>query len=133
MFGVTTAIAVTQDPSALTNCVFVGNAAADTNLFLMHNDASGTCTRVDLGASFPVPNSVNNAIYEVALFAPPNATTIGWRVTRLDTGSVASGTIVSADIPASTVFLAPHMYINNNGVAAAVILDFYRLYIETDY
>lgn len=133
MFGVTTAIAVTQDPAALTNCIFVGNAAADANLSLMHNDASGTCTKVGLGALFPVPSSTNNAIYELVLFAAPNASTVGWRVIRLDTGDVASGTIVSADIPASTTFLAPHMYVNNNGVAASVILDFYRLYIETDY
>lgn len=132
LFSVTTAIATTQSPSALTSCIFVGNDSADANLQLMTNDASGTCTKVNLGASFPIPDSTNNAIYELTLFARPNDTSVGWRVARLDTGTSTSGTI-STDLPPSTTFLAPHMYANNNAVAAAVTLDFYRLYIESDY
>lgn len=128
----TAAIATTQNPSGLTNCIFVGNDAADGNLQIMHNDAAGACVKVDLGASFPVPSSVNNAMYEAIFFAAPNASTVGYRVTRLDTGAVASGTL-STELPASTVFLAPHIYVNNNAVASAVILDFYRYYVETDY
>jgi hypothetical protein len=130
--GSTAAIATTQSPSALTSCVFIGNDAADANLFVMHNDGSGTCTKINLGASFPIPTNVNNALYELTLFAAPNAATIGWRVVRLDDGSVASGTI-SADLPPSTTFLAPHLYVNNNGVASAVGLDFFRFYRESDY
>lgn len=129
----TSAITTTQDPAALTNVVGIGNAAADANLQILHNDGAGTCTKVDLGASFPVPSGVNNALYEVVLFAKPNDTAIGWRVTRLDAGDVTSGTITTADIPASTVFLAPHMYINNNAVASAVVLEFFRYYLESDY
>lgn len=128
----TSATSTSQSPSALTSCVFVGNDAADTNLFVMHNDASGTCTRVNLGASFPIPTNVNNAIYELTLFAPPNALWIGWRAVRLDTGDVATGTITT-DLPPSTTFLAPHVYVNNNGVASAVGLDFFRFYRESDY
>jgi hypothetical protein len=128
----TSAIATTQNPSALTNCFFVGNDASDANLQIMHNDGAGSCTKINLGASFPVPSSVNNAMYEVVFFVPPNGATVGYRVTRLGTGDVASGTL-SADLPASTTFLAPHIYVNNNGVAAAVVLDFYRYYVETDY
>lgn len=130
--GVTTAIATTQDPVALTNCIGVGNAAADANLQVLYNDAAGTCTKINLGASFPVPSSVNNAIYEAVFFAKPNGSTVGYRVTRLDTGAVTSGTL-NTDLPASTVFLAPHFYMNNNAVVAAVVLDFYRFYTETDY
>jgi type IV secretory pathway protease TraF len=62
-----------------------------------------------------------------------SSSAIGWRVSRLDTGSVATGDIVTADIPASTTFLAPHFYANNNAVAASVILDFYRYYLSSDY
>lgn len=133
LLAATGATSTSQDPAALTNCIGIGNAAADANLQILHNDGSGVCTKVDLGASFPVPSSVNNALYEVIFFAAPNTTTIGWRVTRLDTGSVASGTISSADIPTAGTFLAPHVYMNNNAVASAVILDFYRYYLETDY
>ena len=128
----TSATSTSQSPSSLTSCVFVGNDAADANLQIMHNDASGACTKVDLGASFPVPSSSNNAMYELILFAAPNAASIGWRVMRLDSPAVASGTITT-DLPPSTTFLAPHIYVNNNGVASAVILDFYRYYLESDY
>lgn len=131
LMSVTTAIATTQDPAALTNVVGVGNAAADANLQVLTNDGAGVCTKVDLGASFPVPTGINNALYELVLFAPPNAATVGWRVTRLDTGAVVSGTI-SADLPAAATFLAPHLYINNNAVAAAVVLEYFRYYLESD-
>lgn len=129
----TSATSTSQDPAALTNCIGIGNAAADANLQILHNDGSGTCTKVDLGASFPVPSSVNNAMYEAIFFAKPNDTEIGWRVVRLYTGDVASGTITSSDIPTAGTFLAPHLYANNNGVASAVILDFFRYYLESDY
>lgn len=33
---------------------------------------------------------------------------------------------------AAATFLAPHVYMNNGGTAAAVTLDIMRLYIETD-
>lgn len=131
LFGVTTAIATNQSPSAMVNCIFVGNDAADANLQIMHNDAAAACTKVDLGASFPVPSSTNNAIYEVSFFCAANTATVGWRVSRIDTGVSTSGTI-STDLVANTTFLGSHVYINNNTTAAAVILDFYRYYLETD-
>lgn len=133
LMSVTTAISTSQDVPALTNVIGIGNGAADTNLQILHNDGSGTCTKVDLGASFPVPSSSNNAIYELTLFAFANNTSIGWRVVRLDTGDATSGTITTSDIPTSTAFLAPHFYCNNNGVASAVILDFYRYYLSSDH
>lgn len=132
LMSVTTAISTSQDVPALTNVIGVGNGAADTNLQILTNDGSGTCTKTDLGASFPVPDSTNNAIYELTLFAKANDTSVGWRIVQLTTGDAAAGTITS-DMPASTTFLAPHFYANNNGVASAVILDFFRYYLSSDY
>jgi Major tropism determinant N-terminal domain len=132
LFGTTAAIATTQSPSSLTNVIMLANDAADANMQVMHNDGAGNCTRIDLGVNFPVPSSVNNAMYEVQFFALPNALEVGYRVLRLDTGAVVTGTI-AADLPAPGQFLTWHAYVNNNNVAAAVILDFYRLYVETDY
>jgi hypothetical protein len=37
----------------MTNIIGVGSESSDTNLQIFHNDASGTATKVDLGASFP--------------------------------------------------------------------------------
>jgi hypothetical protein len=130
LFAVTTALATTQSPSALTNCILLGNDSGDTNMQVMHNDGSGTCTKIDLGAEFPANSTT--AIYDFDLFAAPNSNSIGWRVTNMATGAVASGTITT-DLPASTVLLAWHAYANNGGTAAAVVLDFYRFYLETDF
>jgi hypothetical protein len=130
LFSVTTAISTSQSPSSLTNCLFIGNDSADTNLQIMHNDGSGTCTKIDLGANFPANNV--DAVYEVIFFAAPNDTTVSYRVVRFDTGSTTTGTI-STDLPASTTFLAWHAYMNNGGTASAVVLEIMRYYLETDY
>lgn len=131
LFNTTSAIATTQDPAALTNCIFAGNAAADTNLQLMYNDGSGTCTKIDLGANFALAASTNS-VYELVLFCKPNDTVVDYRVTRLDTGNTVSGQL-STDLPASSTLLCPHFYINNNAVASAVQIDVIRYYLETDF
>ena len=130
LFNATTAIATTQSPSALTNCIFVGWDSADTTLQIMHNDGAGTCTKINLGASFPANDPT--AIYESIFFCAPNGDAVGYRVKRLDTGAVASGTITT-DLPTKTTTLTWHAYANNGGTAAAVVLDFMRFYLETDY
>jgi len=129
LFGTTSAIATTQSPSALTNCIFVGWDSADTTLQIMPNDASGTCTKVPLSASFP--SNSTTAVYQLDLFAAPNASTVGWRVKRLDTGDIASGTI-STDLPLATQLLSWHGYMNNGGTALAVVFAHMRTYLETD-
>lgn len=124
------ATATTQSPSSLTNCLVVGWDSGDTQLHVMHNDASGTCTKIPLGPNLPANN--NEAIYESVFFCAPNGDSIGWRVRRLDTGGVATG-VITTDMPSKDTMLSWHAYANNGGTAAAVVLDFYRMYGETDY
>jgi len=124
------ATTVTIEPSTLVNGIWVGNDAADTNLQLMRNDGSGTATKIDLGSDF-VKNQPEG-IYELVLFCKPGDTTIYYRVKRLDAAGEVSGSLTT-DIPAATTFLTPHFYLNNGGTAAAVILDMYRYYLESDY
>lgn len=126
----TAAIATTQNPSSLTNCIFLGNDSADTNMQIMHNDGAGSCTKVDLGANFPAISAA--AMYELIIFCKPNGDEVTWRVQRLDIGDVATGTITT-DLPAKTTLLHPRAYMNNGGTAAAVLLDVMRIYLETDY
>jgi hypothetical protein len=130
LFSTTTAISTSQSPSSLTSCIFVGNDSADTTMQIMHNDASGTCTKINLGANFPSNNT--SAVYEVILFAAPNSSQVEYRVIRQDTGSVATGTLTT-DLPPTTTFLAWHAYMNNGGTASAVVLEIMRYYLETDY
>jgi len=131
--GLWAAVAATStstEPSALVNGVWVGNDAADSNLQLMYNDGSGTASKINLGSDF-VKNQADG-MYELTLFAKPNTSEIKYRVKRLDAAGEASGTLTT-DIPSSTTFLTPHFYANNGGTAAAVVLDFYRYYLESDY
>lgn len=117
-------------PSAIVNMLGVGWDSADANLHIMHNDGSGTATKVDLGSSFPA--NTTTAVYELILYAAANGSSVGYRVQRLDTGAVTSGTITT-DMPAATSLLTHHQYMNNGGTAAAVILNVNRVYIESDY
>lgn len=125
-----TAFAVTLNPSSLTNCILLANDSADTNMQIMYNDAAGTCTKIDLGVDFPAASIT--AMYELVLFCRPNGDDVFYRVSDLSTGKTAVGTI-STDLPAKTTLLYPHLYANNGGTAASVVLEFMRLYIETDY
>lgn len=130
LLSASTAIATTQNPSALLNCIFLGNDSADTNMQIMYNDGAGTCSKIDLGANFPSTNIT--AMYELVLFCRPNGDSVTYRVTRLETGDTAVGTLTT-NLPAKATLLYPHLYANNGGTAAAVVLEFMRLYIETDY
>ena len=130
LFNTTSAIATTQAPPGLTNAIFVGWDGADANLHIMHNDASGTCTKINLWGGFPANST--DALYELTLFSKPNGDDVGYRVVRSDTGNTVSGTITT-DLPTKTTTLTYHAYMNNGGTASAVVLDFMRFYLETDY
>lgn len=125
-----TAFSTTQVPSALLNCIGVGFDSADTSLQIMHNDASGTCTKIALDANFPTNDP--SVMYDFSIFCAPNDSQISYTVTNLKTGGRVDGTITT-DLPASTTFLAYHGYMNNGGTAASVILGLSRIYTETDY
>lgn len=130
LFSSIAATAVTQNPSALLNCVFVGWDSADTNLQLMCNDGIGSCTKINLGSSFPA--NTPDAVYEVALFCPPMGSSINYLIKRLDVPAAVSGELTT-DIPALSQLLAWHIYANNGGTAASVVIELMRMYLETDY
>jgi hypothetical protein len=94
--------------STLTNCIFVGNDGTDANLQVMHNDATGTCTKIDLGANFPAnrtAGAVMTTMYAVEIYNGVRETSVKYRVTNLETGNVAEGTITT-NLPATTQGLA---------------------------
>ena len=130
LWAATAATSTSTEPSALVSGVWVGNDSADANLQLMYNDGSGTATKINLGANF-VKNQ-QNGMYELNLSCKPNDTKIGYRVKRLDAAGDVEGELTT-DLPTNTTFLAPHFYANNGGTATAVVLDFYRMYLESDY
>lgn len=124
LYASTTAIG-NVNPSTLLNMVGVGFDSGQTTLRLLTNDGTGAATAVDLGANFPTTAGWD--MYELILSAEPNGSEIRYRVERLNSGHVAEGTITT-DMPASTSFMAPHLWYNNGTTAAAVevaLLGFY--------
>lgn len=95
---------------------------------LIHNVTGTAPTSIALGANFPVNNS---SVYELVLYAPPDSTTIFYRVTSFTSGNVTAGSF-TANIPSTTTFLMPQAYITNNATATATLLSVLRMYLETN-
>lgn len=94
--------------STLTNCIFVGNDGADANLQVMHNDATGTCTKIDLGADFPANRTAGaemTTMYAIEIYNALRSSEVKYSVTNLETGVIATGTITT-NLPLATQGLA---------------------------
>lgn len=115
----TSADIANTEPSAQVDCVFAGNDTADANLSVMHNDATGTATKVDLGASFPAQTA--GAVYDIYIYSAPNGSTIEYAVQRLDSAAFTTGTL-STNLPTNTVLLYIQTHINNGATAATTRL-----------
>ncbi len=93
--------------STLTNLIGVGNDQTDTNLYIIHNDASGTATKIDLGANFPCQRTggVNiTTIYSVQIYNAPTSTEVRYEVINKENGAVARG-IITSDLPSTSSLL----------------------------
>jgi len=117
-------------PSATLNCVFMGCDSTDTNLQIMHNDGSGTCAKIDLGANFA--KNIVDAVYQLELTVASNGSTIDYVVTRLDAAFTSSGSL-SANIPANTFFMRPFLLNTKKSVATLVSIAFMSCHIYTPY
>ena len=127
----TASVFANVDPSTLLNQIGLGCDAGQTTLRIMHNDGAGVSTLIDLGANFPT-QTLSVDMYELQLYCAPNGSTVGYRVERLNTGDVATGTI-STDLPTNTTLLSPQLWRNNGVTALAVGIDVVHQYLETDY
>jgi hypothetical protein len=120
------------EPSSLINVVGMGWDAADTNIQIITNDGTGVATKIDLGAAFPVPLLDRTEFYEIELLAQPNATEILYRVVRGTTGVVATG-VVSVDLPAANLFLAPRGWMSVGGTSSVIGVSLMFCEVGADY
>jgi hypothetical protein len=84
--------------SSLTNIIGVGSDAADTNLQVFYNDATGTATKIDLGANFPANRTAGAAlttVYSIEIYSENNASEVKYCVRNKETGDIAMGTITT--------------------------------------
>jgi hypothetical protein len=118
-------------PSTLANSIGVGVDNGDTVLQLYASGAAAQA-RTSLGANFPA-NTVSTDLYELSLFAAPNAADVKYELLRVNTGDRATGTIsAGANLPASTQLLCPQAWRSNGGTATAVAIDIGGMYLESD-
>lgn len=109
----------TTNPDQQVDCVGVGYNTGETNLYVMHNDAAGACTRVNLGANFPVDSS---SLYRCEFWcATGSSATIFYRITRLNDGTKAEGELTT-DLPTAGTNMGPRFAVANRATASAVTL-----------
>lgn len=109
----------TIDNTSLINFVGVGSDATDTNLQVFYNDATGTASKVDLGANFPANRTAGAALnnfYVFEMYNAPLSTSVKYKITERTSGNTAQGTLTS-DLPASTTLLGIQA-LRTNGVTA---------------
>lgn len=125
-----TTLATAGEPSALIDMVGIGWDAADAgtgNIFFMHNDGTGTATKVDLGASFV---RQNGARYTLSLYAPASTSEVFYHLQiHGNTGTVASGS-VTTNLPTNTVALCTHCEVGTAASAAAIAVEIAEIYTE---
>ncbi len=117
------------EPSSLINMFGVGCDGLDTQLQFMHNDGSGTATKIPLGANFLKPTTDREAYYELIMYSAPNTSTVQYSIRNLDTGNSTTGS-VSTNLPSNILQFQPFGYVSSGGVANQMSYSFAYMYIQ---
>lgn len=120
----------TQEPSAQIDCAFFGKDAADTNLFFMHNDGSGSCTKVDSGVAF---STLIGHILDIELSCDAGGTTLTYLITDRNTGTVLMDGTASTNLPTADVGLLPAFIANTGSQTTAVSIGYSHARIATSF
>lgn len=130
-FAASTGAPTDVNPSTLVSMIGVGCDAADANYQIMHNDATGTATKIDTG--FPKNTADATEMYELQLYAARGR---GGRVDyvfkRLSDGASVSGSITT-DLPTDTTMLAPRGWHSVGGTSSVVGYSLGDLTIEGEW
>lgn len=124
-----TAAPTDVNPSTQTNIIGYGYDSADTNWQVMHNDGSGTATKVDTGIARP--STDRPSIYSVFIFCGPNASAVGVGFIDESNGNSHSATL-STDLPTLTQTMGPRAYHSVGGTSSVVGLTLFRGIMDTD-
>lgn len=103
------------EPSSINHTIYMGWDAADTNCQIIYR-ATGSATKIDLGASFPVPTVVASKIYSIRFWSPYNQTSVvNYEVIEEISGATASGTFTHPT--AQTASFHPQAYVSAGGTS----------------
>ncbi len=109
------------NPSSLTNLIGVGRDDTDTNLQVMHNDGTGSATKIDLGRTFA---SVAGHAFDLVLTVPLGGGSCEYLLTDLDDGTTYSG-VITTNLPATDSTLSWNLWASVGATGGtAVAVDF---------
>lgn len=111
------------NPSTLTNILGFGIDSLDANLQILHNDNTGTATKLDLGADFSI-NAISNNTYLLEIWNFQGSTTVYFRIKNLLTEITSAIIEVTTDVPTVTDGLAFHLWSNNGTDASEIRIHF---------
>ena len=119
------------DPSTLTNLIGVGHDSGDTNLSIIHNDGSGTATKIELGADFPA-NGTPSPLYNVTI-ETNGSSSYFVTVTNINDGTVSDTYEIDTDIPSNTTYLTWHVWRNNGTTGTKVSTGLSQVFMKTNF
>ena len=106
------------EPDTLTDIVGVCQLSSSTNMHVVHNDASGTATTIDLGSSYPCTDSQYNYYITIEQTTTTYIVTVE-RVTVSTGASISTTNTLSTNIPVyNTGTIQLLTWISNNATAA---------------
>jgi hypothetical protein len=106
------------EPSTLTDIVGVCQLSTSTNMHIVHNDASGTATTIDLGSSYPCTDSQYNYYITIEQTTTTYIVTVE-RVTVTTGASISTTSTLATNIPNyATGTIQLLTWISNNASAA---------------
>jgi hypothetical protein len=112
------------EPTTLVSCVGLARLSTSNNWHIIHNDATGVATSIDLGSGYP-SNTLGVDLIYLRLTFNTNGT-VSYLVTNKTTNISTSGTL-STNLPA--VGLYETIWTTNNATALAARLGFcYRTF-----
>lgn len=127
--GATNAAPTDVNPSSKTNIVGIGWDATDATIYIFHNDASGTATRVN--TSIDIPDEGINDVFVVTLYSEPGSSSITITADRLHDGGAAYSTTVSTDIPSISTIMYIDGYASAGGTSDSAGIRFINATVKT--
>lgn len=106
--------------ATVVNCFGIGfQRGTHTRWQIVHNDGSSAPTLINASSTFSLST---DAVVTLIVAAAPNAGSVWVRIIDEPSGTVFERELTS-DLPATTQFLSPRLYMNNGATASAVAFD----------
>ncbi|MGX7895460.1 hypothetical protein [Tsuneonella sp. HG222] len=112
------------NPSSLTNILGFGADAADTNWQFMHNDGSGTATKIDTG----IAKNVAGIFLEGTITVAAGGGSVSYTLQRLDAAGSDSDS-ASTNLPSTSQVLGHLVWTNNGAVATNADIELHKYWL----